>query len=103
MLELFHDSSSSPSSDQPSPSISIVVSVLIYHRFESRWGHFLSIYPSGFTPTQFSYIALSLKNNPDLLLSFFFFTQCKSLCKHNLSSYATVIHLLFGDHLTSKA
>ncbi|KAL5855744.1 hypothetical protein ACOSQ4_005546 [Xanthoceras sorbifolium] len=103
LLSSYDFSTSSPPSDQPDPPISTVVSVLTHHRSKSRWGHLLSICPSGFTPTQFSQIALSLKNNPHLLLSFFFFTQRKSLCKHDLSSYATVIHLLSRGRLTSQA
>ncbi|KAK0582343.1 hypothetical protein LWI29_024446 [Acer saccharum] len=104
-LSFYYDFSttSSPPSDQPNPPISTVVSILTHHRSKSRWGHILSLCPSGFTPTQFSQIALSLKNNPHLVLRFFVFTQRKSLCKHDLSSYATMIHLLSRGRLTSQA
>ncbi|KAK2665235.1 hypothetical protein Ddye_003809 [Dipteronia dyeriana] len=99
----FSTTASSPPSDQPNPSISTVISILAHHRSKSRWGHLLSLCPSGFTPTEFSQIALSLKNNPHLVLRFFDFTQRKSLCNHDLSSYATVIHLFSRGRLTSQA
>ncbi|KAJ0077625.1 hypothetical protein Patl1_36303 [Pistacia atlantica] len=95
--------SSPPPSDQPHHIISTVVSLLTHHRSKSRWTHLHSLCPSGFTPFQFSQIALDLKNNPHLVLRFFSFTQRKSLCKHDLNSYATVIHILSRGRLTSHA
>ncbi|XVF68190.1 hypothetical protein PTKIN_Ptkin10aG0184600 [Pterospermum kingtungense] len=93
---------SSPPSDLPDP-ISTVASILTHHRSKSRWSTVLTLFPSGFTPSQFSQIALQLKNNPHLALRFFLFTNQKSLCNHNLSSYATMIHILSRARLKTRA
>ncbi|GMI70606.1 hypothetical protein like AT2G15980 [Hibiscus trionum] len=86
-------STSFPPSDQPDPN-STVTSILNHHRSKSRWSTVLSLFPSGFTPSQFSQITLQLKNNPHLALRFFLFTKQKSLCDHNLSSYSAIIQIL---------
>ncbi|KAL4302653.1 hypothetical protein GQ457_10G022120 [Hibiscus cannabinus] len=66
----------SPPSEQPDP-ISTVTSILTHHRSKSRWSTVLTLFPSGFTPSQFSQITLQLKNNPHLALRFFLFTKQK--------------------------
>ncbi|KAK6254085.1 hypothetical protein QUC31_015805 [Theobroma cacao] len=93
---------SPPSSDQPDP-IATVTSILTHHRSKSRWSTILTLFPSGFTPSQFSQITLQLKNNPHLALRFFLFTEQKSLCNHNLSSYSTIIHILSRARLKTRA
>ncbi|KAB2046085.1 hypothetical protein ES319_D01G208200v1 [Gossypium barbadense] len=92
----------SPPSDQPDP-ISTVTSILTHNRSKSRWSTVLTLFPSGFTPFQFSQITLQLKNNPHLALRFFLFTQHKSLCNHDLSSYSTIIHILSRARLKTRA
>ncbi|GMI87932.1 hypothetical protein like AT2G15980 [Hibiscus trionum] len=98
----FSSFSSFPPSDQPDP-ISTVTSILTHHRSKSRWSTVLTLFPSGFTPSQFSQITLQLKNNPHLALRFFLFTKQKSLCDHNLSSYSTAIHILCRARLKTRA
>ncbi|XVE94098.1 hypothetical protein REPUB_Repub01dG0251700 [Reevesia pubescens] len=93
---------SSPPSSQPD-SISTVTSILTHHRSKSRWSTVVTLFPSGFTPSQFSQITLQLKNNPHLALRFFLFTKQKSLCNHNLSSYSTIIHILCRARLKTRA
>ncbi|KAL8255347.1 hypothetical protein R6Q59_033568 [Mikania micrantha] len=83
----------------PTPSadetiVTDAVSILKHHRFKSRWTHLRMLFPSGFTPSQFSQITVQLRNNPHLALRFFNFTVNRSLCHHNLLSYATIIHTL---------
>ncbi|KAE8726014.1 Pentatricopeptide repeat-containing protein [Hibiscus syriacus] len=108
LLPLFSFSSSafsttsSPPSDQSDP-ISAVTSILTHHRSKSRWSTVLTLFPSGFTPSQFSQITLQLKNNPHLALCFFLFTKQKSLCHHDLSSYSTIIHILSRARLKTRA
>ncbi|XP_022762800.1 pentatricopeptide repeat-containing protein At2g15980 [Durio zibethinus] len=93
---------SSPLSDQPD-QITVVTSILTHQRSKSRWSTVLTLFPSGFTPSQFSQITLRLKNNPHLALRFFLFTKQKSLCNHNLSSYSTMIHILSRARLKTRA
>ncbi|XP_021300320.1 pentatricopeptide repeat-containing protein At2g15980 isoform X2 [Herrania umbratica] len=97
-----YSTTSPPSSDQPDP-IATVTSILTHHRSKSRWSNILTLFPSGFTPSQFSQITLQLKNNPHLALRFFLFTEQKSLCNHNLSSYSTIIHILSRARLKTRA
>eukprot|EP00268_Persea_americana_P024516 TRINITY_DN2392_c0_g1_i1.p1 TRINITY_DN2392_c0_g1~~TRINITY_DN2392_c0_g1_i1.p1 ORF type:complete len:497 (-),score=72.76 TRINITY_DN2392_c0_g1_i1:1028-2518(-) len=98
--------SSSSSSSQPhlpslsnqnppsEPLISSVVSILTSQRSKSRWNFLKSLHPTGFSPAEFSQIALRIKNNPHLALRFFHWSQHNSLCNHNLFSYSTIIHIL---------
>ncbi|KAL6211919.1 hypothetical protein ACLB2K_017142 [Fragaria x ananassa] len=100
--------SSSPSDEsplEPNPLIPSVVSILTQLRSKSRWGYLRTLYPSGFTPNDFSQISLQIKNNPHLVLRFFQWTQNKnnSLCSHNLLSYSTIIHILARSRLKSQA
>ncbi|KAK9286577.1 hypothetical protein L1049_014976 [Liquidambar formosana] len=97
--------SSLPSDQIPQPQtlISSVVSILKHHRSKSRWSYLQSLYPTGFNPEEVSQITLHLKNNPRLALSFFLWSQQKSLCTHNLLSYSTIIHILARSRLKSQA
>ncbi|KAL7236706.1 hypothetical protein ACSBR1_019917 [Camellia fascicularis] len=79
--------------------VSTVVSILRHHRSKSRWNEILSLFPTGFTPSEFSQITLLLRNNPHLSLRFFFFTLRHSLCNHSLHSYSTLIHTLSRSRL----
>ncbi|OMO92184.1 hypothetical protein COLO4_17790 [Corchorus olitorius] len=98
----FYSTTSPPPSDEPDP-VSTVTSILTHHRSKSRWSTVLTLFPTGFTPSQFSQITLQLKNNPHLALRFFLFTQQKSLCNHDLSSYSTIIHILSRARLKTRA
>ncbi|KAJ0763145.1 putative tetratricopeptide-like helical domain superfamily [Helianthus annuus] len=84
-------SSSSAAAD---PTVTSAVTVLKHHRSKSRWTHLRTLFPSGFTPSQFSQITLNLHNNPHLAFNFFQFTIQHSLCNHSPSSYASIIHTL---------
>ncbi|OMO75289.1 hypothetical protein CCACVL1_16248 [Corchorus capsularis] len=97
-----YSTTSPPPSDEPDP-VSTVTSILTHHRSKSRWSTVLTLFPTGFTPSQFSQITLQLKNNPHLALRFFLFTQQKSLCNHDLSSYSTIIHILSRARLKTRA
>ncbi|KAJ7945988.1 Pentatricopeptide repeat-containing protein [Quillaja saponaria] len=97
---------SSPPSDQTPTTQSLVstaVSILTHHRSKSRWSYLRSLCPNGFEPNEFSKITIDLKNNPHLALRFFLWTQQKSLCNHNVSSYSTIIHVLARGRLKSHA
>ncbi|KAI3441338.1 uncharacterized protein J3R85_002616 [Psidium guajava] len=83
--------------------VSDVVSLLTHHRSKSRWTHLRSMCPDGLAPAEFSQIALRLRNNPHLALRFFLFTQRRSLCDHDLGSYATTIHVLSRARLKHRA
>ncbi|XP_076906705.1 pentatricopeptide repeat-containing protein At2g15980-like [Bidens hawaiensis] len=87
-------SAASPPSSTADPTVTSAVSILKHHRSKSRWTHLRTLFPSGFTPSQFSQITLQLRNNPHLALTFFQFTLTHSLCHHSLSSYASIIHTL---------
>ncbi|KAK4284632.1 hypothetical protein QN277_001435 [Acacia crassicarpa] len=101
---LFCYSSSTPSSGEASTTQSVVttaVSILNHHRSKSRWSYLRSLCPDGFDPDDFSQITLHLRNRPHL--AFQFFTFSRSLCKHNLASYSTIIHILARGRLKSHA
>ncbi|CAN0914041.1 Pentatricopeptide repeat-containing protein At2g15980 [Linum grandiflorum] len=111
-LSLFFSFSSSSVSQSP-PSdqnqiVSDVVTLLTHHRFKSRWNHLRALL-SDHTPLSshdFSQIALQLKSNPRLALSFFDFTQRRRnspLCSHDAYSFSAVIHLLARARLKSPA
>lgn len=84
-------------------SISSAVSILRDQHSKSRWNFLQSLFPSGFTPAEFSEITLKIRNNPHLALRFFHWTQTKSLCNHNLLSYSTIIHILARARFKSHA
>ncbi|KAK6916525.1 Pentatricopeptide repeat [Dillenia turbinata] len=85
---------------QPSETlINTAVSVLKNQRSKSRWNQLRSLYPNGFTPSEFSNITLQLRNNPRLSLNFFNFTLTHKLCSHNLLSLCTIIHTLARSRL----
>ncbi|XP_027156575.1 pentatricopeptide repeat-containing protein At2g15980-like [Coffea eugenioides] len=106
-------SSSSPSSSSPGPSppcdqnlVSTAISILKHHRSKSRWSYLRSLLTSSneaLTPSQFTQIALQLRNNPHLAHNFFLFTVRHSLCCHSLFSHATIIHILSRSHLKAQA
>ncbi|KAI6701239.1 hypothetical protein NL676_015563 [Syzygium grande] len=83
--------------------VSDVVSLLTHRRSKSRWTHLRSMCPGGLAPAEFSQIALRLRNSPHLALRFFLFTQRRSLCDHDLRSYATTIHVLSRARLKRAA
>ncbi|XP_047337687.1 pentatricopeptide repeat-containing protein At2g15980 [Impatiens glandulifera] len=89
--------------DPSENTVSTVVSILKHRRSKSRWNEVFTLFPQGFTPTQFSEITLSIRNNPRLVLRFFDFTLRRSLCPHDLSSYSTIIHTLARARLKSQA
>ncbi|KAK1423856.1 hypothetical protein QVD17_19165 [Tagetes erecta] len=91
----------SSSSDDAS-TITTAISILKHHRSKSRWTHLRTLFPSGFTPSQFSQITLQLRNNPHLSLTFFQFTIQHSLCHHTLLSYASIIHTLARSRQKSQ-
>ncbi|GLT55062.1 hypothetical protein SLA2020_282150 [Shorea laevis] len=72
-------------------------------RSKSRWNHLHSLYPDGFHPNDFSQIALRIKNNPQLALRFFLWTERKSLCTHNLLTHCTMVHILARARLKAQA
>ncbi|GKV24332.1 hypothetical protein SLEP1_g33959 [Rubroshorea leprosula] len=98
----FSSSASPPLSNQPE-LVSTVTSILTHHRSKSRWNTLLSLYPSGFTPSQFSQIVLQIKSNAHLAFRFFLFTKQKSICNHNFASYSTIIHVLSRARLKTRA
>ncbi|XP_071697112.1 uncharacterized protein [Rutidosis leptorrhynchoides] len=101
---LIHFSSAaSPPFSSNETTISTAVSILKHHRSKSRWSELRTLFPSGFTPSQFSQITIQLRNNPHLALHFFQFTINHSLCQHSLLSYATIIHTLARSRQKSKA
>ncbi|PRQ21975.1 putative pentatricopeptide [Rosa chinensis] len=104
-LPHFSSAPSDQTPPEPNPLIPSVVSILTNLRSKSRWGYLRSLYPSGFTPTDFSQIALQIKNNPHLVLRFFQWTQNHNnpLCSHNLLSFSTTIHILARSRLKSQA
>ncbi|KAK9060603.1 hypothetical protein SSX86_021309 [Deinandra increscens subsp. villosa] len=89
----FCSAAASPPDDE-STVVTDAVSILKHHRSKSRWTHLRTIFPSGFTPSQFSQITIHLRNNPHLALRFFLFTIQHSLCHHSPFSYASIIHTL---------
>ncbi|XP_057456352.1 pentatricopeptide repeat-containing protein At2g15980 [Lotus japonicus] len=101
-LSLFFFSSSCSQNHQ-SVVVTTAVSILTNQRSKSRWGYLRSACSDGINPDEFSEIALHLKNKPHLALSFFQWTKSESLCRHNLASYSTIIHLLARGRLKSHA
>ncbi|KAI3820715.1 hypothetical protein L1987_08263 [Smallanthus sonchifolius] len=100
---IIHFSSvASPPSSADEPTVTDAVSILKHHRSKSRWTHLRTLFPSGFTPSQFSQITLQLRNKPHLALRFFLFTVQHSLCHHSLSSYASIIHTLARSRQKSQ-
>ncbi|KAI3448065.1 hypothetical protein Pfo_004730 [Paulownia fortunei] len=99
--------SSSPAPLSGVALVSAAVSILKHHRSKSRWSHLRSLITATkdnrLTPSQFSQIALQLRNNPHLALRFFHFTLHHSLSSHTLFSYATVIHILSRSRLKFHA
>ncbi|KAI3695555.1 hypothetical protein L1987_78552 [Smallanthus sonchifolius] len=95
-------SAASPPSSADEPTVTDAVSILKHHRSKSRWTHLRTLFPSGFTPSQFSQITLQLRNNPHLALRFFLFTVQHSLCHHSLLSYASIIHTLARSRQKSQ-
>ncbi|KAF6159194.1 hypothetical protein GIB67_032811 [Kingdonia uniflora] len=93
----------SQSSDRNETLISTVVSVLKEQRSKSRWNFIKNLYPNGFSPTEVSQITLQIRNNPHLALRFFLWSEKKSLCKHNLASYSTIIHILARASFKTQA
>ncbi|KAL1200862.1 Pentatricopeptide repeat-containing protein [Cardamine amara subsp. amara] len=93
----------SPPSPPLDPLISDAVSILTHHRSKSRWSTLRSLYPTGFSPSQFSEITLRLRNNPHLTLRFFIFTRRYTLCTHDIDSYSTLIHIFARSRLKSHA
>ncbi|WZZ03040.1 hypothetical protein YC2023_088961 [Brassica napus] len=107
-ISLFTTVSSPPSdpsnpTSPPDPLVTDAVSILTHHRSKSRWSTLRSLTPSGFTPSQFSDIALRLRNNAHLSLRFFLFTRRNSLCSHDVDSCSTLIHILSRSRLKSHA
>ncbi|KAG8364300.1 hypothetical protein BUALT_Bualt19G0114200 [Buddleja alternifolia] len=104
-----HSFSSSPPPLPGGDLVSAAVTILKHHRSKSRWSHLRSLLTttrnnhSLLTPSQFSQIALNLRNNPHLALRFFHFTLHHSLSSHSLSSYATVIHILSRSRFKVQA
>ncbi|KAF5812360.1 putative tetratricopeptide-like helical domain superfamily [Helianthus annuus] len=96
ILHFFSSSSAAadPTVTSADPTVTSAVTVLKHHRSKSRWTHLRTLFPSGFTPSQFSQITLNLHNNPHLAFNFFQFTIQHSLCNHSPSSYASIIHTL---------
>lgn len=81
-----------------------VVSVLREQRCRSRWGFLRSLYgATGFTSEQATQITLGLRSNPRLALRFFRWSEASSLCRHDLSSYAAMVHVLARGRLRSAA
>ncbi|GMN37480.1 hypothetical protein TIFTF001_006847 [Ficus carica] len=103
LLSLSSFSTSSPSDHHPPTPISTVVAVLTHSRSKSRWSHLRSLRPDGFSPSEFSQIALHLKNNPHLALRFFLWARRNSHCPHDLTSYSTLIHILARGRLKRRA
>ncbi|KAG6415010.1 hypothetical protein SASPL_122409 [Salvia splendens] len=95
--------SSSPHSD----IVSAAASILKHHRSKSRWSHLRSLLATTkdnrLTSSQFSQVSLQLRNNPHLVLRFFYFTVHHSLTSHSPSSYATAIHILSRSRLKLHA
>ncbi|KAJ1410436.1 Tetratricopeptide-like helical domain superfamily [Sesbania bispinosa] len=83
--------------------VTSVVSILTHQRSKSRWNYLRSACPNGIDPAEFSEITLHLKNKPHLALRFFLWTKSESLCRHNLASYSTIIHILARGRLKSHA
>ncbi|XP_020994664.1 pentatricopeptide repeat-containing protein At2g15980 [Arachis duranensis] len=83
--------------------VETAICILTHNRSKSRWTTLHSLYPNGFSPIQFSKIALGIKNKPHLALHFFQWTKSKCLCNHNLHSYSTIIHLLARARLKTHA
>lgn len=103
---------SSLSSELPSDQnlVSAAVSILKHQRSKTRWSYLRSLLTSanednstGLTPSQFSEIALLVRNDAYLALRFFSFTVHHSLCPHSLSSYATMIHIFSRSRLKTEA
>uniref|UniRef100_A0A1D1YR24 Pentatricopeptide repeat-containing protein At2g15980 n=1 Tax=Anthurium amnicola TaxID=1678845 RepID=A0A1D1YR24_9ARAE len=81
-----------------------VVSVLRQQRSRSRWGFLKSLCgPEGFTAEQAARITLGLRNNPRLALRFFHWSEEASLCRHDLPSYAAMVHVLARARLRPAA
>ncbi|MQL95285.1 hypothetical protein Taro_027958 [Colocasia esculenta] len=90
--------------EEGDPLVADVVSILTEQRSRSRWGFLKSLYgPSGLTPAQAALVTLSLRNNPRLALRFFRWSEAASLCRHDLSSYAAIVHVLARARLRSAA
>uniref|UniRef100_A0A7N0TE75 Pentatricopeptide repeat-containing protein n=1 Tax=Kalanchoe fedtschenkoi TaxID=63787 RepID=A0A7N0TE75_KALFE len=91
------------SSLPPSPVVNSVVSILKHHRSKSRWSELQSLFPNGFSPSEASDIIIDIKNNAHLALRFFDWTRSKSLCRHDLLSYSTIIHVLARSRQKARA
>ncbi|XP_051145398.1 pentatricopeptide repeat-containing protein At2g15980 [Andrographis paniculata] len=85
--------------------VATAVSILKHHRSKRRWSNLRSLLISNkyLTPSQFSQIAIELRNRPHIALAFFRFTTKHSLSSHSLSSYATLIHILCRSRLRYHA
>nr|AYM00726.1 pentatricopeptide repeat protein [Salvia miltiorrhiza] len=107
LLNQTHSLRSFSSSPHPADLVSAAASILKHHRSKSRWSHLRSLLATAkdnrLTPSQFSQVALQLRNNPHLVLRFFHFTLQHSLTSHSPSSYATAIHILSRSRLKLHA
>ncbi|KAL0348387.1 UNVERIFIED_CONTAM: Pentatricopeptide repeat-containing protein [Sesamum angustifolium] len=87
--------------------VSAAVSILKHQRSKSRWSNLRSLLTATkdkrLTASQFSEIAVQLRNNAHLAMRFFQFTVDHSLSSHSLYSYATVIHILARSRLKLHA
>ncbi|XP_060176099.1 pentatricopeptide repeat-containing protein At2g15980 [Lycium barbarum] len=99
---LLSSSLSSSSAKEDETLVSNAITILKHHRSKSRWSEILSLTPH-FTPSQVSQIILQLRNTPHLALRFFNFTIQRSICNHNLYSYATIIHTLSRSRHKNQA
>nr|GEV57381.1 hypothetical protein [Tanacetum cinerariifolium] len=94
---------SPPSTTDEDDTVTTAVTILKHHRSKSRWTEIRTLFPSGFTPSQFSQITLELRNNPHLALNLFNFTIRHNLCPHTTLSYATIIHTLARSRQKTQA
>ncbi|KAK4405241.1 Pentatricopeptide repeat-containing protein [Sesamum angolense] len=99
--------SSSPPPLSGDALVSAAVSILKHQRSKSRWSNLRSLLTATkdkrLTASQFSEIAVQLRNNAHLAMRFFQFTVDHSLSSHSLYSYATVIHILARSRLKLHA
>ncbi|CAA3029218.1 Hypothetical predicted protein [Olea europaea subsp. europaea] len=106
LFSKFQPYSSSPPQISDDALVSAAVSILKHHRSKSRWSHLRSLLSTTsnlLNPSQFSQIALEIRNNPRLALRFFHFTLNDTLCCHSLLSYASIIHILCHSRLKTEA
>ncbi|KAL0412516.1 UNVERIFIED_CONTAM: Pentatricopeptide repeat-containing protein [Sesamum radiatum] len=99
--------SSSPPPLSGDDLVLAAVSILKHQRSKSRWSNLRSLLTATkdkrLTASQFSEIAVQLRNNAHLAMRFFHFTVDHSLSSHSLYSYATVIHILARSRLKLHA